>query len=149
MTAKAAGLGGAAGCRRGTGDLSLWRWSLVPEPAYAETVEIGGGAGGRLRDIGVRPHDAGVEERLVLPTTDYERRFATFFGYLRRRAPRAWRRRRPMADFGSSGRGDRAGGDRCASAAGSTRRRRPTYRHTPAAVVAASQSGADGCCRAT
>ena len=26
-------------------------------------------------------HDAGVEERLALPTTDYERRFATFFGY--------------------------------------------------------------------
>ncbi len=51
-----------------------------PEAAYAEGAES---AGERVAGYAtlLSLHDAGTLERLVLPTTDYERRFATFFGY--------------------------------------------------------------------
>ena len=51
-----------------------------PEAAYAETAES---AGERVAGYAtlLSLHDAGTLERLELPTTDYERRFATFFGY--------------------------------------------------------------------
>ncbi|MAG36916.1 MAG: hypothetical protein CL878_11835, partial [Dehalococcoidia bacterium] len=54
---------------------------IGPEPAYAETAES---AAQRIAGYGalLSIHDAGTLERLKLPTTDYERRFAIFFGYL-------------------------------------------------------------------
>ena len=53
---------------------------IGPAPAYAETAET---AAQRVAGYAtlLSVHDAGTLERLVLPTTDYERRFATFFGY--------------------------------------------------------------------
>ncbi len=53
---------------------------IGPGPAYAETAES---AARRVAGYAtlLSVHDAGTLERLVRPTTDYERRFATFFGY--------------------------------------------------------------------
>lgn len=105
---------------------------IGPEPAYAEPA---GTAGQRVAGYAtlLSVQDAGVEERLALPTTDYERRFATFFGYCgagyHALAP-ATAVADPGAPAGEEGRavvlrvGDRAYAATTAA-----------YRHSPAAVV--------------
>ena len=105
---------------------------IGPEPAYAETAES---AGRRVAGYAtlLSLHDAGTLERLELPTTDYERRFATFFGYCgaghHALGPGA-----AVADPGApAGEAGRAVvlrvGDREYAATTAA------YRHTPAAVV--------------
>ena len=105
---------------------------IGPEPAYAEPAES---ASQRVAGYAtlLSVQDAGVEERLALPTTDYERRFATFFGYCgaghHALAP-ATAVADPGAPAGEEGRavvlrvGDR---EYAATTA--------AYRHSPAAVV--------------
>ena len=105
---------------------------IGPEPAYAETAET---AAQRVAGYAtlLSVHDAGVEERLVLPTTDYERRFATFFGYCGA-GHHALAPATAVADLGApAGEEGRAVvlrvGDRAYAATTAA------YRHTPGAVV--------------
>ena len=105
---------------------------IGPEPAYAEPAES---ASQRVAGYAtlLSVHDAGVEERLVLPTTDYERRFATFFGYCGA-GHHALAPATAVSDLGApAGEEGRAVvlrvGDREYAAT------TDGYRHTPAAVV--------------
>ena len=117
----------------GPGSVVTWQWSSGPEAAYAETAES---AGERVAGYAtlLSLHDAGTLERLELPTTDYERRFATFFGYCG-----AGHHALAPATAGGRSRGARPGrkdgavvlrvGDREYAATTAA------YRHTAAAVV--------------
>ncbi len=105
---------------------------IGPEPAYAETAET---AAQRVAGYAtlLSVHDAGVEARLALPTTDYERRFATFFGYCGA-GHHALAPATAVSDLGAPG--GEAGravvlrvGDREYAATTAV------YRHTPGAVV--------------
>ena len=105
---------------------------IGPESAYGETAEsVGERIAGYATLLSL--HDAGTLERLVLPTTDYERRFATFFGYCGA-GHHALAPATAVADVGEPAM--EAGravvlrvGDREYAAA------TDGYRHTPAAVV--------------
>ena len=105
---------------------------IGPEPAYAETAEsTGQRVAGYATLLSV--HDAGTLERLVLPTTDYERRFATFFGYCGA-GYHALASATAVSDLGApAGEAGRSVvlrvGDREYTATTAA------YRHTPAAVV--------------
>lgn len=103
-----------------------------PEAAYAETAETAGQQVAGYATL-LSLHDAGTLERLELPTTDYERRFATFFGYCGA-GHHALAPATAVADLGApAGEEGRAValrvGDREYAAA------TDRYRHTPAAVV--------------